>query len=422
MLAAIDFGTSNSAVCVTAARGTPTLVPLEPKRDTIPTAIFYDSESRQAAFGRAAVEQYEDGNDGRLLRSLKSLLGSALVNETTEIYNEATPYRKVIAHFLQHLKAKAEHFVDEPITSVVLGRPVHFVDDKPDRDALAQATLADIARDAGFRDVAFQFEPIAAALDYEQRLQRETLVLVIDIGGGTSDFSVIRLGPKRALAIDRGSDVLASAGLHVAGTDFDQRLSLATAMRALGLGAAGKNGKPVPVSLYYELATWHKINFLYTREEMALAEALQHFIEDRATHTRLMNALRHREGHRIAGAVEGAKIAVADAGETMLDLQFLEMSAYAPALTIPVTHAQLCDALATQIAQIVSAALVAVQRADLKPSDINTLYFTGGSTGVKALRDAFALAFPQSEMAQGDKFASVVRGLGITAAKMHAQR
>ena len=104
MIAAIDFGTSNSAVCVATPRAAPTLVPLEAARDTIPTAIFYDAESRKAAFGRAAVEQYEDGNEGRLLRSLKSLLGSPLVNETTEIYNEATPYRKVIAHFLQHLK------------------------------------------------------------------------------------------------------------------------------------------------------------------------------------------------------------------------------------------------------------------------------------------------------------------------------
>ncbi len=420
MIAAIDFGTSNSAICVVKGDAAPVLIPVEEDRDTIPTAVFYDADVRKASFGRTAVENYQDGNEGRLLRSLKSLLGSALLDETTLIYGEAVPYRKVIAHFMLHMKNSAEEFTDRGITSVVLGRPVHFVDDDAARDQIAQDAMADIAREVGFADVQFQFEPIAAALDYEQRLTAEKLVLVIDIGGGTSDFSVIRLGPKRAKKIDRNADLLANAGIHIAGTDFDHRVSLATAMPALGLGAKGKNGKPVPVSLYYDLATWHKINFLYTREEIAHGDSLQHFIDDRKVHQRLMNVLRNREGHRIAAHVEAAKIAVAQSGETTLDLRFLQSAGDTDdaALLLTLTHAQLCDALDAQVKKIVASAEQAVRQAQLTPDAIDTLYFTGGSTGVKALRDAFAAAFPKSEIEQGDKFASVVRGLGVTASRM----
>src|SRR5262245_5060412 len=286
-VAAIDFGTSNSAVCL-ADEGHTFLVPLEHGRETIPTAVFYNAEQQVTVFGRQALQQYEQGAEGRLMRSLKSLLGSDLLSETTLVNGRNVPYRHVIAEFLGHLKNVAESHASCRLSRLVLGRPVHFVDDDPERDRLAEATLAEIAREVGFAEVSFQYEPIAAAFDFETALDSEEVALVVDIGGGTSDFSLVRLGPSRRARSDRSDDLLASSGIHLAGGDFDQRLSLATVMGELGYESPGKDGRPVPSALFFELATWHKINFLYTFRELARADDLKYFMDDARLHARLM--------------------------------------------------------------------------------------------------------------------------------------
>ena len=131
-----------------------------------------------------------------------------------------------------------------------MGRPVHFVDDDPARDDQAQQSLLHAAQAVGFHEVSFQFEPIAAALDYERRLSRESTVLVVDVGGGTSDFTVVRLGPERMTHADRTHDVLATTGVHIGGTDFDRQLNLEHVMPLLGHRHIGPQGRPVPSSLF----------------------------------------------------------------------------------------------------------------------------------------------------------------------------
>jgi len=300
-VAAIDFGTSNSAVCLV-SDGNAVVVPLEHGQETIPTAVFYNAEQRVTVFGRQALSQYQEGIDGRLMRSLKSLLGSQLLRETTLIKGRAVSYRQIIREFLTHLKHVAESHASCRLDYLELGRPVHFVDDDQVRDTLAEATLAEIAEESGFKEVNFQYEPIAAALDLEASLDNEELALVVDIGGGTSDFSLVRLGPSLANNPDRSKDVLASSGIHVAGTDFDRQLSMSTAMRTLGYGATGTDGRPVPATIYFDFATWHKINFLYSFKELARAEELKFFIKDVQTHTKLMTVPagrpRRRTGRR----------------------------------------------------------------------------------------------------------------------------
>lgn len=407
--AAIDFGTSNSAVC-TGFGAHRSLVPLDSGKDTMPTAVFYNADERTTVFGRRAISEYQAGFDGRLLRSLKSLLGSELLSETTLVNGRPLAYREIIASFLHQLRETAQTHCDHALDRVVLGRPVHFVDDHPERDRLAASTLADIARDVGFSDVHFQYEPIAAALDYEATLTDEALVLVADIGGGTSDFSLIRLGPDRAQRIDRSADVLANGGVHLAGTDFDQQLNLNSVMPSLGLGTVSPSGKPVPSHVYFELATWHRINFLYTPRALAQAETLRPFFTEAALHDRLMRVLRDREGHRIAGLVEDAKVAVADGGAIALDLSFIDRS-----LRVALDAALLHRALSVPVDKIVASALQTVRDAGVAPGSIDAVYFTGGSTGIRELREAIAAAFAGSVPVMGDKFASVARGLGVYA-------
>jgi hypothetical chaperone protein len=287
---------------------------------------------------------------------------------------------------------------------------VHFVDDDAERDRLAETTLADIARETGFGEVSFQYEPIAAAFDFETSLESEEVALVVDIGGGTSDFSLVRLGPSRRAKADRSGDLLASSGIHLAGGDFDQRLSMAAVMGKLGYESEGRDGRTVPSALYFDLATWHKINFLYTFRELARAEELKYFMADAGLHARLMSVLKGRHGHRIASHVEGAKIAVAEGGVAAIDLDFVEAG-----LRAAVSERDLTGAIGALLQGIVRSALAAVRQAGMTPADVTALYFTGGSVAIRELRRVFHEAFPASRVVVGDQFASVARGLGLSA-------
>ena len=184
----LDFGTSNTTLG-TIEGHMPVLAALEAGHTTIPSAIFYEVDGA-VRIGRRAVEAYVDGGPGRLMRSLKSVLGTALIDESTRTGRERTRFRDVIANYLGAVKRRAEQATDRELREVVHGRPVHFVDNAPDADRKAEQTLREIAREIGFGEVTFQFEPIAAALDYERQIAAEEVALIADIGGGTSDFSI----------------------------------------------------------------------------------------------------------------------------------------------------------------------------------------------------------------------------------------
>ena len=260
----LDFGTSNSAIGI--ARGDAVaLAPLEDDKTLMPSAVFFDYEAHRVLFGSDAVAAYVGQTEGRLMRALKTILGSPLINEKTSLGSRMVPLTEVVGIFVRHLKHKAEAFASQEITAVVHGRPVHFVDGDAEADARAQSVLETIARQAGFNHVVFVPEPIAAAWHYNQTVQAEELVLIADIGGGTSDFSVVRIGQQHHGRIDRTGDILATAGVRIGGTDFDSALSLAAVMPLLGLGTRlVEKDLPMPNALYHELANWPTINFAYT--------------------------------------------------------------------------------------------------------------------------------------------------------------
>src|ERR1700712_1760547 len=218
----LDFGTSNTTLG-TIEDGEPMLVALENGQTTIPSAIFYETDGA-VLIGRKAIESYVEGAPGRLMRSLKSVLGTALIEETTRLGRERTSFRDVIAYYLGAVKRRAEQATGRELRDVVHGRPVHFVDNSPEADSKAEQTLREIAREVGFDDVTFQFEPIAAALEYERQIATEEVALIADIGGGTSDFSIVRLGPDRHGKADRSADILANDGVRIGGTHFDRPL------------------------------------------------------------------------------------------------------------------------------------------------------------------------------------------------------
>jgi hypothetical chaperone protein len=417
---AIDFGTSNSAVAVpdAAAPGATRLVTLEAGQPTMPTAVFYavdhdSSHPPELHYGRDAVAAYVDGLDGRLMRSMKSVLGSPLVAQDTDIgAGHRVKYLDVIAAFLRRLKAQAEATHGAPLRRAVLGRPVFFVDEDTTRDAAAQASLAAAARAVGFEELRFQFEPIAAALDHERTVQGEELVLVADIGGGTSDFSLVRVGPQRREKLERQDDILASHGVHVAGTDFDRRIELLSVLPSCGYRGRSPGGREVPSRVYFDLATWHLINTVYAAPRVAELRGMRDFYADPAQHRRLMKVVQQHLGHALGALAEEAKIEVAQAGRAHIDLSLLEAG-----LAAALEEAQALDALDADLQRIADAATETVRRAGVAPSQVDALYFTGGSTGLKPLRERIAAAFPAARSVRGERFASVAQGLGLHAAR-----
>jgi hypothetical chaperone protein len=421
---AIDFGTSNSAVALPGPQGVQ-LVALEGGLPTMPTAVFYLADDSPAhaleperLYGRAAVAAYVEGLDGRLMRSMKSILGSALLEQRTDVGGgRALRYGDVITGYLRHLKRLADAEAGAPITRVVLGRPVFFVDDDPVRDRQASSALADAARAVGFKSLQFQYEPIAAAFAHEATVADEQLVLVADIGGGTSDFSLVRVGPARRDRLERQDDILANHGVHLAGTDFDRRVALATILPLLGYGARGpgKAGEPpreLPSGIFFDLATWHLINTVYAPARLAEWRAMRGWFADPRQHRRLMTVLEDRLGHALAAAAEQAKIDIALHGQALIPLDIVEHR-----LASALDAAGAARALHSDQARIVDAAHATLRQAGVPASAVQAVFFTGGSTGLASLVDGIAAVFPGATAVRGDRFASVAQGLGL-----HAQR
>ncbi|MFL9905049.1 Hsp70 family protein [Paraburkholderia sp. RL17-337-BIB-A] len=409
---AIDFGTSNSAVAVPDGAAL-RLAPVEGANTTLPTAVFFNTDENTREFGRAALAAYIDGFDGRLMRSMKSILGSPLAENSTDLGDgSAIKYTDIIAIFVDHLKRSAEKSAGGPISRAVLGRPVFFVDDDPRADQMAQRQLEAAARSVGLQEIHFQYEPIAAAFDYESHLTEEGLVLVADIGGGTSDFSLVRVGPERVKRVERKDDVLAHHGVHVAGTDFDRRVELVTILRELGYQTLDPEGREIPNRIYFDLATWHLINTVYAPKRVSELALMRHLFIQIKHHDRLMRVVERRLGHALAAHAEEAKIGVAAGGETVIDLDEVEDD-----LRLAFDEAQLIKAGQDETLRIVQAARDTVQAAGVAPRDVDAIYFTGGSTGLAFLSGALAAAFPDAKAVFGDRLASVATGLGI-----HARR
>lgn len=425
----LDFGTSNSTVGVI-HNNQQTMVPLEKDnagqwQTTLPSALFFGFEDDQISFGREATARYTDGESGRLMRSMKNLLGSSSMGDTTQVKNRFYTYDEIVGFFVSSLRQQAETYLGEdspPLESVVIGRPVYFNDTDPKLDRAAEAHLAAIARLAGYKEVSFQFEPIAAAMDYEQHVTCEELALIVDIGGGTSDFTLIRLSPERHRQADRQHDFLANHGIHLGGTDFDRRLSVAGIMPEFGMGLpmASRPELSMPGHYYFELATWHRIHLLYQRDVLLELNQLRLDVSNKEPIDKFLNLLKRRKGHHLAALVENSKIELSSETTTKVDLQSLFSTD--TEITIDnctLTRDQLHECLQRDMSKIFKALDETLTQAGLEHKDINTVFTTGGSTALPAVQTCIDNAFPKARQIAGDLYNSVGSGLLMEAIKRY---
>jgi hypothetical chaperone protein len=408
----IDFGTSNSAAAIL-DRERAHVLALQEGRQSIPTAVFFSFDDASVAYGREAMRRHLAHDPGRLMRSLKSILGTSLFEEKTQVRMQLYMFADIVAGFLRFVRqACAPGMGGEP-RRVVLGRPAFFVDDDPDADARAQRQLKSAASKAGFEHIEFQYEPIAAALHYEASVAREEIALVADIGGGTSDFSVVRVSPQRSLAADRKADILSCSGIHIGGTDFDRLLSLAQLMPLFGFRTKMKaKNMEVPSSYYHDLSTWHRVNMLYDHKALPDMRRVRREAVEPDKLDRLLEVVRLRKGHELLGRVEDAKIALSAQDRT--EIALAELSA---GLSLEIALAQLEHAIGAALEKVVARAREAVRLAGLATGDIDTVFLTGGSSGIPSFKAALAAAVPDAQMVEGDAFGSVAAGLALDAGR-----
>ncbi len=404
----IDFGTSNTAAGVMAA-GRPHLIAVESGQTTLPTSVFFDPDRKVTLYGSAANAALIDGREGRFMRALKSVLGTPLLRERRLIAHERLTLLEVVARFLAMIRERAKAETGQSYDHALSGRPVQFHSADPARDAQAEVDLREAYLLAGFRDVTFMNEPEAAALAAGP-LDKGALGLVVDIGGGTSDFSIFARDGA-------ATQIIASHGVRVGGTDFDRALSLTQVMPLLGRGAeignAIGNGRHMaPNAIYNDLATWQKIPFVYTPENRRMAAGFAKLGVDPALFARLQTVLDMELGHDIAFAVEAAKIRLnaPDADQTGIDLRFITADLWAPT-----AKAAMDAALADHIAAIKGCAAETLALGGIVPDRIAKIVFVGGSSLLQGVEGAMTQLFPQATLERSEAFTAVADGLALAA-------
>ena len=408
----IDFGTSNSAAGV-ALGGVPCLIDIEQGQQTLPTAVFFDFDEKRIVYGRPAQAALIGGDEGRYMRALKSLLGTSLMRESRMLLGKRMDFVAIVGRFLAEIKARAEAATGQKFDRALSGRPVMFHSADAVRNAQALVDLTDCYHAGGFKDVRFMPEPDAAALANRAYLNPGDLGLIVDIGGGTSDFTLFRQQG------DAGIDILASNGLRLGGTDFDRELSLAHVMPHLGMGSDikhmfGGDTHVAPQSIFADLATWQKIPFLYTRETRRAAEDLARHAMQPELLARLVTVLEDELGHDLAFSVEAGKIAANDPDGTAppeIKLDMLERG-----LSLPLPAALMAATLAEMAGKIGETARETVAKAGLNSDDVSRLIFVGGSSLMGVVDASLRRAFPKAEVHQAAALTGVVDGLALAAA------
>lgn len=399
---AVDFGTSNSAAAFL-QDGRVQRIHLEKRSETIPSTVFFSFDRQEVLVGRAANDALIDGQDGRYMRSLKRVLGTSLMGERRTIIGLNLDFYDIISNFLKTIRERAEAQTGRVFDKVVAGRPVHF----DGRDGGNGASGADLQRCyemAGFRQIVFVPEPEAAAFAVDDRLAAGEVGLVVDIGGGTSDFSVFRKG-------GRSIDILGSHGVQIGGTDFDRALNLKFIMPCLGYGQPIRTVMtqriiPAPNRLFLELATWEQIPFVYTRRTRSLVQEL---VRDAVTPTlfkRLLHVVDARLGHEMAFMAEKAKIdSNASEEATRLELSLLERG-----LTTQLHGAALAEAFQPLAEVLIAALLETLARAgmDGAPSHVVPV---GGASLMRPVKAAIAQVAPAAELVDAPIFTAIVDGL-----------
>ncbi len=449
----LDFGTSNSAIAI-AEHGRARLLvvdPLAPNPAVTPTVLFIAREGG-THMGGDAIEQFVARNagreivkqrvntgkvieqfynesrhifmakfdadlnlPGRFFQSLKSFLRDDAF-EGTNVFGKLYTLEELIALYLSMLKRQADEALGQEINAVVLGRPVHYSDDGG-KDAAAEARMLKAATLAGFDDVQFMYEPIGTALEYESTVTSEELAFVFDFGGGTLDFSVIRLSPQRARDVERKDDVLAVGGVVIGGNTLDEDIMERRLLEYFGSRAVAKtlsgNTVAYPQWLLAQLRTWHTIQLLNERETIRFLTEFRNIARhNRAEVDALLCLAQRNYGWELFKEIERAKIALSSETQTEIDFEREVIR-----IREPMSRRSFERLISPRLNAIEEAMQHTLDEAGVAPDEISVVLRTGGSSLIPAIQTMLERKFGAEKVKKQEVFTSIVSGLALAAAR-----
>jgi hypothetical chaperone protein len=434
----IDFGTTNSSIALAGADGAVELVSFPTATGTTESfrSVLYLEQRKHAGraqikgfTGPAAIEQYLDAeHKGRLIQSLKSYLTSRTLTGT-EVFGRPYTIEDLISRILTDLRLNAERQFGQPIRQATVGRPVRFVGaESAEDDEFAVERLRQAFVRAGFESIAFEMEPIAAAYSYESTLDHDELILIGDFGGGTSDFSLLHVGPGVRGRGRTAKDLLGNSGLGLAGDSFDARIVRKLVSPALGSDSFERSyaqaaDRPasiipaVPAWIYANLERWHYLSFLKTRNVAEILKSARARAQEPEKIAALINLVEEDLGYQLHQAVQRLKVDLSH--QESAEFRFRDGSMD---IVATVSRSDFEGWIADELQAIercVDGLLVASK---LDAREVDRVFLTGGTSFVPAVRRIFETRFTASRVRTGNEFTSVARGLALRAREVEAGR
>lgn len=421
----IDFGTTNSSVALVTAdskvelasftfAGTETL--------SSRSVLYFEQVKAPGGMkrthglsGAAAIERYLDSDEkGRLVQSLKSHLTSRTLTGT-EVFGRRHRLEELISRILSDLRKHAEKQFETPIRNAVVGRPVRFVGSETDEDDnFAVARLREAFQIAGFEHVDFELEPVAAAYAYESTLDHDELILIGDFGGGTSDFSLLRVGPEARKRGQGKREMLGYSGVGLAGDAFDARIVRKLVSPALGSNSEARSLNKilpaVPAWIYSNLERWHYLSFLRTNNVREILRSARIRALEPEKIEALIAIVDQDLGYQLHQAVQRVKFALSQ--HESAEFRFHEGGLD---LRIPVTRREFETWIAEDLRAIEESVDAVLRNANIQSREVDRVFLTGGSSFVPAVRRIFSSRFGKEKIRGGHEFTSVAYGLALRA-------
>lgn len=377
------------------------------QNQSVNEALYSDNE---IAFGEAAILSHiEDSQSGYFVKSPKSFLGADISNNHIELFSE------IITRMMAHIKSKAENSTQSEIEDIVLGRPVNFHGTRGEAGNLQALNIIErSAIAAGFKNIEFQMEPMAAALDFERSLSEDLTVLVFDAGGGTTDCSVVKLGPSYIQSTDRTDSILGHSGDRIGGTDLDIKLALKNIMPHFGKDSLLENGLPIPATLFSNAVTINDVNiqseFLSPRTQR---EIISYQVQEKDKHKfqRFHKLQKERLILQLNRSAELAKINLSEQDSIKLPLGYIEED-----FIVPISRNDLRESIERELNVFVSLMKEVEVQAGKKP---DLIYVTGGTAKSPVIEDWIRSHYGDIEIVVGDAFGSVVSGLTTWAHRIY---
>lgn len=421
----LDFGTTNSAVSVLQDDGTARLAnfaSLTGRRTTSPSVLYFEPPPKRTPgqgrphAGHHAIGAYlQAETKGRFIQSLKSYLGDPSFDGTT-IGRRRHTLEELIGLIAHSLRDDAVASLGPLPTRVVAGRPVTFaVATSDDDNNVALERLRRALFAGGFVDVTFEYEPVAAAHAYERRLQTDEVVLVADFGGGTSDFTLIEVGPGARRR--RSRDVIATSGVALAGDAFDRQLVRHLVAPQLGAGThyTSSLGKtlPIPAWPYAHLERWHHLSFLRSADTLEMLGGIAHTAEPRGRVEGLVRVIEDDLGFELHRSIQITKQALSREEQTTFDFR-----AGGVHVARTVTRQEFTGWIREDLQAMAACVDGLLAAASTRAGRINRVFLTGGSSFVPAVRQIFIDRFGMDRLSGGDELTSVATGLALSAAQV----